>query len=71
MKLKSQIEQELREAKQALAEVKKIPCGYLLFYCPSCGNPVLLNQGQYSRRLDKGREFFCSANHSLIFKKQH
>lgn len=69
MKLKKEIEQELREVKQKLTDSKLIPCGHYLYHCPNCGNPVLLNNGQNKRKAEPKQIFFCSSGHDFIFTK--
>jgi len=42
---------------------------YRIFNCANCGNPFVLNTGQYNRRFDKGFSFTCSSGHSNVFDK--
>ncbi len=67
MKLKKELEKEVRELERKLNRIKEIPCGHFLHYCPNCGNPVLLNKGQEFRKFFKKTSFTCSAGHSFSF----
>lgn len=47
--------------------INNIPQKYHQYHCANCGNPLLLNENQNQRRFDKGRTFYCSAGHGIIF----
>ena len=65
MKLKVELEKELRELKTKLYNMKEIPCGQRMVYCPDCGNPVLINTGAYIERLK--HTFYCSVGHKFTY----
>ena len=65
MKLKKELENELRELRLKIANIKEIPVGQRLFYCPNCGNPLLINTGAYTERTK--HTFYCSVGHQFTF----
>lgn len=66
---KSQLEEKIRLQQAQMSAMVKINSGVHIFYCAECGNPFMLNEDQFTRRQDKGRNYFCSAGHSNIFTK--
>lgn len=70
---KAQLERKIENHSQAIDRLEQrlntTPTKYYRFACANCGNPFLLNEGQYSRRYDKGVTFTCSAGHGNMFTK--
>lgn len=49
--------------------ILKLSKEFHVFTCAECGNPFVLNEGQYDRRFNKDFMAKCSAGHANIWRR--